>query len=78
MSNKPPQGFGYPSKCWNCGYDLPVFSYGCPGCGADNTPIMGPGVDKTPQGKRAALKSKLKSDLEAAKRDALKRLRKKT
>lgn len=42
MSDDPEKttaGAGYPTKCYNCGYPLGVWSYVCPGCGADNTPI---------------------------------------
>lgn len=29
----------YPTKCWNCQMPLPVFTYACGVCGADNTPL---------------------------------------
>jgi C1A family cysteine protease len=30
----------YPTKCWNCSAALPVFSFECGICGANNTPII--------------------------------------
>lgn len=29
----------YPTKCWNCSSNLPVFTFSCGICGTDNTPL---------------------------------------
>ncbi|MEQ9504721.1 MAG: hypothetical protein RLO80_00520 [Hyphomonas sp.] len=61
MTEETDKKFGYPTHCWNCKMPLPVFTYACGLCGADNTPLLGP-QDKT-GGKKSSARETLKDEL---------------
>jgi len=71
MANEPDKKFGYPTNCWNCASPLPVFTYSCGICGADNTPLdqlpVGKGAPKSDE-TRDVLKEKLARQREAIRR----------
>jgi hypothetical protein len=79
MTDETDKKLGYPTNCWNCGLPLPVFTYACGLCGADNTPLdvrsaETPGSGEAPKDQTA--REKLKADLARQRqkmRDALKR-----